>query len=121
MMVSLTNPRTASILAVLGLVLFVLIYLAAGSLPFNVQLILVLLISSFILFAAYNFASKELQETAGAQSSFELGIGKVFSILLFAVLITVGYDVFFLIIVDLFIGVDLHDGIVSIVIGMVTP
>lgn len=101
-MVSLTSPRFSSLLAIISLILFTFINFTLDDVPVQLQIFMLLLISFFIGIAAFNFAANELKDTAGISYTIELGFGKILSILLFTTLIVFGYDIFVILIVQMF-------------------
>lgn len=101
-MVSLSNPRTSSFLAILVLILFMFINIGGIELGFEIQLTILLIMSAFIVIAAFNFASNSMKEAAGVRSVFELGFVKLISVSLFAIFLVIGYDTFVLIMLEMF-------------------
>ena len=102
-MVSLTNPRVSSAIAVIILSIYVLvIYLEIPAIQDNqtIQLLILLTIGTFIFIAAFNFAANEIKKTEGVIYAFDLPFRKLFGIFLFAVLIAVGYNILLVIMLE---------------------
>ncbi|MHA2250724.1 MAG: sister chromatid cohesion protein PDS5 [Candidatus Kariarchaeaceae archaeon] len=106
----ITSPRLASAIATLIAIIYTTIIVSdessGGDLYNNsdLQLVFLLIFGTFVGFAAFNFAGKELKETEGVQSVFELGLIKFLGIIVFTILIAVGYDALILILLEVFTG-----------------
>lgn len=98
----ITSPRISSLIAIIILIFYVILSYYNIPLPFEFQLVIILLISTFIGIAAFNFAGNELKSTAGVFSVFELGFKKLLGIILFSLFIVAGYDTFLFIVLNLF-------------------
>ncbi len=98
----LTNPRFASLMAIIALLVYVALNIMVEELEIGIRLGLLVLISIFIGLAAFNFAANEMKETAGVSFTLELGFKKIIAILFFSLFLIIGYDMFVIFIVQMF-------------------
>ena len=101
----LTSPRVSAFIAVIALIFYTII-ITTGEEELKsdteLQLTFLLIFGGLVGIAAFNFAANELKETEGTQSVFELGFGKLLGIIIFAVLIAVGYASLIQVLIEVF-------------------
>ncbi len=99
---NITSPRISSLIALLIVFIYSGIVYSINDLRFEFELIIILFMSTFVGIAAFNFALRELKETYGVLSAFDLGFKKLFAILIFSLLIIIGYDTLILTMIQFF-------------------
>lgn len=108
-MVSISSPRVSSFIAIVLVTIYLLLVTNDENgtyLNEDVELVFLLVVGTFIAIAAFNFAANEIKQTEGASSLFDLSFRKLFSIILFATFITIGYNGLIVILLEIFAGSD---------------